>query len=113
MGKFEKGIKGTVYGVNWKQVGEPIHLDADDLRIYKDAVVTEGLYGPNLRLNRVDGGYRSKKISPRMDLTKLPIGTKVDLTKIALCTLSKPGEEQLYQNFEIDGYLLPEYETAE
>lgn len=112
MGNFSKAFSGTIFGLKWNLKGKPIYMDADDLRTFESAEVTEGLYGPNLRINRKDGGYISKKISPRMDTTMLPIGTKVDLTKVALCTLTKPGADDI-QNFEIDGYALPEYQNAE
>lgn len=111
MGIFSKSIKSPVFDVNW-QLKNSVRMDADDLANIESAEVIDGLWGKNLKINLKAGGNWRKKISPRVDQTKLPIGMQVPLTSIALCTLSKPGEDDI-QNFEIDGYLLPEYQTAE
>ena len=111
MGIFSKSIKSPVFDVNW-QLKNSIRMDADDLDKIESAEVIDGLWGKNLKINLKAGGNWRKKISPRVDVSRLPIGTQVPLTSIALCTLSKPGEDDI-QNFEIDGYLLPEYQPAE
>lgn len=111
MGNFIKNIDGPVFDTNWV-LKSSVRMDADDLKAIESAEVIDSLFGRNLKINLKSGGNYRKKISPRMDLTKLPIGKKVDLMSIALCTLSKPGEKDI-QNFEIDGCLLPEFETAE
>lgn len=111
MGIFSKTIDSPVFDTDWK-LKNSVRMDADDLASIESAEVIDGLYGPNLKINLKAGGNWRKKISPRMDTSLLPIGSKVELEKIALCILSKPGEKDI-QNFEIDGCLLPQYQTAE
>ena len=111
MGIFIKKIKGPIFNEGW-QVKYSVRMDADDLETIESAEVIDGYFGKNLKINLKAGGNWRKKISPRVDVSRLPIGTQVPLTSISLCTLSKPGEDDI-QNFEIDGYLLPEYETDE
>ena len=111
MGNFIKSIDGPIFDTNWT-VKSSVKMDADDLKAVESAEVIDSMFGRNLKINLKSGGNYRKKISPRMDLTKLPVGTKVDLMKITLCTLSKPGEKDI-QNFEVDGCLAPEFESAE
>jgi len=111
MGIFSKKINSPVFDINWT-LKESYRMDADDLAKIESAEVIDGLYGKNLKINLKGGGNWRKKISPRMDHSRLPVGTQIPLTAITLCVLSKPGEDDI-QNFEIDGYALPEYESAE
>ena len=111
MGIFSKSIKSPVFDVNW-QLKNSVRMDADDLATIESAEVIDGMFGKQLKINLKAGGNWRKKISPRIDTSRLAVGTSIPLTSIALCTLSKPGEDDI-QNFEIDGYLKPEYQTAE
>lgn len=87
---------------------ESYRMDADDLAKIESAEVVDGFLGKYLKINLKSGGYWKIKISPRVDHSRLPIGTKVPLTSITLCILSKLDEDDI-QNVLIDGYLLPEY----
>lgn len=93
----------AIYDTKWKCVKKQ-RLDADDLQKIESAEIIEGQWGPQVRFNMKSGGWGVHKLSPRMDFSKFPIGTKLELTSLALCTLSKPGADNV-ENIEIDGGL--------
>lgn len=59
----------------------------------KDAVVADSKYGKSVKFTFVTGNYTFIELDSSNE--SLEIGTPVDLTKVTIVTLAKPGEKNI------------------
>lgn len=79
-----------VYRGTW-EVTERRKFNAEELASAKSAVVVEGDYNNAVKIT-IDGGDVYIPVSENSSLT---LGQIVDLTKVELLTLSRPGDDDI------------------